>query len=106
MSESPEATIAELRESLDTLILERDEWRSQVVTIRSQQREALARADAAEADLRTLRSRAVVWLGGGDDLDVAAGRCCPTCRNSLAEHNRDVWNAGYAVGQRHAQELP
>jgi hypothetical protein len=40
----------------------------------------------------------------GDASDVAAGRCCPHCRGMLTDHNRAVWNAGYAMGQRHADE--
>lgn len=44
-----------------------------------------------------------VPMGRGDDLDVAAGRCCPTCRHDLTPHNVDVWNAGYSVARRHLQ---
>ena len=40
----------------------------------------------------------------GDELDVAAGRCCPNCRTMLTEHNVAVWNAGYSVGARHTHE--
>lgn len=40
----------------------------------------------------------------GDDEDVATGRCCPSCRTLLTEHNRLVWEAGYAVGTRHAEQ--
>jgi uncharacterized Zn finger protein (UPF0148 family) len=40
----------------------------------------------------------------GDDEDVATGRCCPNCRTPLTEHNRKVWEAGYAVGTRHTEQ--
>lgn len=46
----------------------------------------------------------MVEEGNGDDLDVADGRCCPTCRHDLTPHNKEVWNAGYAVAQRHTQD--
>lgn len=55
------------------------------------------------ADILPPESR-VVPLGMGDDLDVAAGRCCPTCRHDLTPHNVEVWNAGYAVARRHLQD--
>lgn len=45
-----------------------------------------------------------VPMGSGDDLDVAAGRCCPTCRHDLTPHNVGVWNAGYSVATRHAKD--
>ena len=40
----------------------------------------------------------------GDDSDVETGRCCPHCRQMLTEHNRAVWEAGYAIGQRHTRD--
>ena len=46
----------------------------------------------------------VVPIGSGDDLDVAAGRCCPPCRHDLTPHNVAVWNAGYSVAMRHAKD--
>lgn len=49
-------------------------------------------------------NKPTVPIGAGDDLDVAEGRCCPTCRNDLTRHNAAVWNAGYAVGTRHAKD--
>lgn len=42
--------------------------------------------------------------GWGDDEDVEAGRCCPTCRSALTEHNGLVRDAGYAAGQRDTLE--
>jgi hypothetical protein len=45
-----------------------------------------------------------VPIGAGDDLDVAAGRCCPTCRHDLTPHNVEVWNAGYSTARRHLSD--
>ena len=92
--------ISDLHLRLATVEVDRDEWKGQVLGIRAQQREALARAEAAESKLRHLTRH----IGNGDDLDVAAGRCCPICRSDLAEHNRAVWNAGYSMGHRHAND--
>lgn len=41
---------------------------------------------------------------GGDRSDVQAGRACPHCRALLTGHNKAVWDAGYAVGQRHMRD--
>lgn len=46
----------------------------------------------------------MILVGAGDDLDLAAGRCCPHCRHDLTAHNVAVWNAGYTVSRRHAQD--
>ena len=48
----------------------------------------------------------VVAVGAGDESDVEAGRCCPTCRHDLTEHNRAVWEAGYTIALRHERDLP
>lgn len=42
--------------------------------------------------------------GWGDDSDVENARCCPWCRGSLTDHNREVHAAGYALGERHSTE--
>ena len=51
-------------------------------------------------------SERFIQLGPGDEVDLAAGRCCPTCRHDLTTHNVKVWNAGYSIGMRHAEAPP
>lgn len=41
------------------------------------------------------------YLVASETDDVEQGRACPYCCALLTEHNKAVWEAGYAAGARH-----
>lgn len=61
---------------------------------------AAAEPDPIRAWMLSYPAENTAGPGWGDDDDVEAGRCCPTCRASLTDHNVAVREGGRLQGVR------